>query len=234
MRLEYARHDIIWYAIAIIPHPNHHIGTVVRHTNLDPLGMRQSSVFQKIEEHFEKIILAGLGNELAVRDDRKFHAALSPEAFQIDNIADHGADIGGLSWWPLLGRSPVTAKRAGNLVEPIDLGQDACRVLLQNLIVIFALVRMRALQVLDAESNGGQWVLDLVRDLTRHLSPREHALAGAEVGGHAAERGEDRNELGRWLAAEIRLARAGGCRQGGAAQRIDRSGELARREAAEP
>src|SRR5581483_10509981 len=230
MGLEYARHDIIWYAIAIVPHSNHHIGAIVRHANLDSLGMRQSSVFQEIEEHFAKIVPAGLGNELTVRDNRKLHAALSPEAFQIHDIADNCADIGRFGWRPFLGSGAVAAERARNLVESIDLGQDARRILLQNAIEVFALVRVRALEMLDAESDRRQRIFDLVRDLTRHLSPREHTLAGAEVGGHAAKRGEDGNELGRWLAAEIRLARAGGRGQGGTAQRIDRAGEFARRE----
>src|SRR5205809_7691210 len=40
----------------------------------------------------------------------------------------------------------------------------------------------RAQQVLDAEADGGEGILDLVRHLARHLAPREHARRARERG----------------------------------------------------
>ena len=41
--------------------------------------------------------------------------------------------------------------------------------------------------MLHAETNWSEWILDLVRDLARHLAPREHALRTCELR-HVIER----------------------------------------------
>ena len=82
----------------------------------------------------------------------------------------------------LVGRGAVPAERARDLVEPVDLGENLVDVLVEDAIEVDALVGPRAPQVLHAEPDRRERILDLVRDLPRHLTPGEHALRARELG----------------------------------------------------
>src|SRR4029079_9368739 len=84
---------------------------------------------------------------------------------------------------------PVTTERARNLVEPIDLGEDLIHILVEHAIEIDSRVGARALEMLNAEADWRQRVLDLVGDLARHLAPREDALRPRELG-HVVDRND--------------------------------------------
>jgi hypothetical protein len=72
-------------------------------------------------------------------------------------------------------------ERSTDLVETVDLAEDAIHVLLQDAIEIRTAVLVGATQVLHPESDRREGVLNLVGDLTGHLSPGEHALRTREV-----------------------------------------------------
>ena len=81
----------------------------------------------------------------------------------------------------LVGRGAVPAERARDLVEPVDLGENLIDVVVEHAIEIDARVGARAPQMLHAEPDGRERILDLVRDLPRHLAPREHALRARDL-----------------------------------------------------
>ena len=53
---------------------------------------------------------------------------------------------------------------------------DGCRALIQDRSVAFKQLRIALPQPLGRELDGRQWVLDFVRDPSRHLAPRLHSL----------------------------------------------------------
>jgi hypothetical protein len=76
-------------------------------------------------------------------------------------------------------RASVTAEGSGDLIQPVNLGKNSADVVIENAIEVYAGITPRALKVLDAESDGGEWILDLVRDLSGHLSPCQHTLGAS-------------------------------------------------------
>src|SRR2546430_2199264 len=97
-------------------------------------------------------------------------------------------DVDGLEREPLRRRRREARERARDRVQPVDFGQDSPGRLRERRVEVPAVLLLaRALQVLDAEADRGEGILDLVRDLTRHLAPGEHA-GGAGEGGRVVER----------------------------------------------
>ena len=120
--------------------------------------------------------------------DRHVDALLAPleiallaHALERHDFAHDRRDVDGRRAPTLLRRRAVAAERARDLVEPIDLGENLIDVLLEHAIEVDARVGARASQVLHAEPDRRERILDLVRDLARHLAPREHALRTREL-----------------------------------------------------
>src|SRR5262249_35997659 len=99
---------------------------------------------------------------------------------------------------------------ARDLIQAVDLGENLIDVVVQHAIEVHARVGTRATQVLDAEPDGRERVLDLVRDLARHLAPGKHALRSSELGNvvqrhDGAAAGEPRDRTAKLMAAGGKL-----------------------------
>jgi hypothetical protein len=109
---------------------------------------------------------------------------------QLEHVPRHARHVGPLGRRIGDRRRAISTEGPRDLVETVDLRQHARRVLLEHAVEVHAPVAPRATEVLHAEPDGRQRVLDLVRHLASHLAPREHAL-GARHLGHVVH-GDDR------------------------------------------
>src|SRR2546421_5131846 len=108
----------------------------------------------------------------------------SPQRVQAAPLARDGVQVHGLERQLFRLRRREPRERARDRVEPIDLGQDPRRRVLQRGVEIAGpALGTSPLQVLHAEADRRQRVLDLVRHLARHLAPGQHPCRARERGG---------------------------------------------------
>ena len=122
------------------------------------------------------------------------------KGLQRDDVVQDRRDVGLNRRCVRFRRSAVPAEGARDLVEPVNLGENARNILFEHAVEVRTPVR--APQMLHAQSNGRERILDFVRHLSRHLTPRQHTLRARELGD--VVQGEDGTSAleARQLAAE--------------------------------
>ena len=122
---------------------------------------------------------APLRTRLAREPDR---APFLRQPVELDDLADHDAEIDPVERLDVVGRRGEAAEGPGDRVEPVDLGQHPLGGVLERAVEVGAAVPVDPPEVLQAEAHRGERILDLVRHLARHLTPGQHALGAGDVG----------------------------------------------------
>src|SRR2546423_4324603 len=177
MWLEDARQHTRGNPRAVIYGLDHHPAFFFSQNDLDLTRAREACVLEHVEQDVSHLVL------LRHRPDRAIGAAHLPlhnpisHLLQGDNILYDGRDIDRNRGRQIRRRAPVSAERARDFVQSIDFRENSSDIFVENGIVVDARVAPRSPEMLDAESDRRQRILDLVRNLSRHLSPRQHALS---------------------------------------------------------
>src|SRR5437773_595320 len=164
-RIEDAREDVGGDAAAVVLHSEP--APVLRDTYRHAPGARIAGVLEQVDEdllHF--VPPGGRGRAGRTRElDRGLRHG-SAERVQVHDLARHGMDVDGLERERLRRRRCEAGERARDRVQPVDFGQDPAGRLRQRRVEIPAVLLVaRALEMLDAEPDRSEGILDLVGHL---------------------------------------------------------------------
>src|SRR6478752_7534378 len=187
VRLEDLRQHVVGNADAIVADDDLHTTIGANDVDVDVSRLREAGVLEDVQQYFAELVTARDRDGAVVGAGNAPRDLILAHSLQLDDVAHDLRNIDRRARRPFCRRRAVTTERARDLVEPIDLRQNPAHVLVQHTLVIHAPIAMRALQMLDAEADWRERILDLVCHLACHLAPREHALRPRELG-HVVER----------------------------------------------
>src|SRR5689334_4156275 len=176
MWLEDPRHHSGGNPRPVVDSRDRHLAFFLTHAYVDAPRTGESGVLEDIQQHVAHLILARHRPARTICASQLPFDRATTHLLETNDVSDDRGDIYGFRRRKVGWRAAVSAERSRDLVKTVDLGQDATDILVEHFVEIATWIRARATQMLHAESNRRQRVLDLVRDLTRHLAPREHAF----------------------------------------------------------
>ena len=155
--------------------------SIVAHLAFTSARSCESCILEQVEQHFRSSSPRAIADELvlhvaAPRRRLRRTAPVSPRrARSRRRPSARPARSSGTA---------IPAEHSRDLVQPVDLGEDARHVLIEHSLVVGP--PARAAEVLHAEPDRSEQILDLVRHLPRHLAPRQDALRVRQLGDRRA------------------------------------------------
>jgi hypothetical protein len=181
MWLENARQNTRGYTRAVIYRLDHHPAVFVANNHVDASRASETRILENVEEDISHFVL------LRHRPDRTVGATHLPLNYPIthllegNNVLYHGGYIDRKRWRHVRRSAPISAEGARDFIQPVDLRQNSPDVLVENRVEIDSGIFTRPPQMLDAQSDRRERILDLMRDLSRHFTPRENALRAGHL-----------------------------------------------------